>query len=133
MNTITALPTPPSRSDPVNFSARSDAFLGALPTFCTETNAVAAEVNANAITADVAADTATAQAGFAIAAANATLWVSGTNYAAGAGVYSPLTLASYRSNASGVSTVDPSLDATRWVRLGSSGVPDFILHSFGII
>lgn len=130
---ITALPTPPSRSDPVNFSTRADAFLGALPAFGTEANALATDVNADALAATSAADTATAQAGFAIAAANATLWVSGTNYAAGAGVYSPLTLASYRSNASGVSSVDPSLDTTRWVRLGSSGVPDFILHSFGII
>lgn len=130
---ITALPTPPSRSDPVNFSTRADAFLGALPAFGTEANVLATEVNANTTTASAAASTATAQAEFAIAAAGATLWISGTNYATGAGVYSPLTLASYRSNSSGVSTVDPSLDTTRWVRLGSSGVPDFILHSFGII
>lgn len=39
---ITALPTPPSRSDaPDLFSARGDAFLGALPTFRTEANAQA--------------------------------------------------------------------------------------------
>ena len=43
--TITALPTPPSRQDPANFAVRADAFLGALPTFATETNAVALEVN----------------------------------------------------------------------------------------
>lgn len=36
---ITALPTPPSRSDPVNFASRADAFLAALPTFVTELNA----------------------------------------------------------------------------------------------
>lgn len=35
---ITELPTPPSRQDPANFSARGDAFLGALPQFRTEIN-----------------------------------------------------------------------------------------------
>lgn len=130
---ITALPTPPSRSDPANFAARADAFLGALPTFATEVNSTASTVDSQSTTATNAANTATAQANAAISAVNATLWVSGNNYAIGAGVYSPLTLSSYRSNASGVSTVDPSLDTTRWVRLGSNGAPDFILHSFGII
>lgn len=43
--TITALPTPPSRSDdPGTFAAKSDALLGALPAFVTETNATAADV-----------------------------------------------------------------------------------------
>lgn len=46
MTTITSLPTPPSRQDTTNFNDRADAFLGALPTFATETNAVASEVNA---------------------------------------------------------------------------------------
>lgn len=63
MTTITALPTPPSRSDPVNFATRADAFLGALPTFATETNAVASETNA-------ASATATAQANIAVSASN---------------------------------------------------------------
>ena len=36
---ITALPTPPSRLDPVNFSARADSFLAALPQFAAEMNA----------------------------------------------------------------------------------------------
>ena len=38
--TITALPTPPSRLDPLNFSQRADDFLGALPQFVTEANAL---------------------------------------------------------------------------------------------
>jgi len=37
---ITALPTPPSRADKPNFSARSDAFVAALPLFVTEVNAL---------------------------------------------------------------------------------------------
>jgi hypothetical protein len=45
MTTITALPTPPSRSDPINFADRGDAFLGALPQFQSEVNLVAGEVN----------------------------------------------------------------------------------------
>lgn len=43
---ITPLPVPPSRQDPANFAARGDAFLGALPAFATEANALQADVNA---------------------------------------------------------------------------------------
>lgn len=60
--TITALPTPPSRSDPVNFAARGDAFLGALPAFATEANALSVEVNADAISAASSASLAAAAA-----------------------------------------------------------------------
>ena len=45
--TITALPTPPTRQDPDNFSIRADQFFSALPAFATEANALATEVNAN--------------------------------------------------------------------------------------
>jgi hypothetical protein len=41
---ITPLPTPPSTSDPANFDARADAFLGALPQFATECNAAATDL-----------------------------------------------------------------------------------------
>lgn len=57
--TITALPTPPSRSDPLNFATRADAFLGQLPQFATEANALASQVNTNAGTASTAATSAT--------------------------------------------------------------------------
>jgi hypothetical protein len=56
--TITALPTPPSRTDAANFSARADAFLSALPTFGTEANALAVEVNGYATNAAASASTA---------------------------------------------------------------------------
>lgn len=65
--TITALPTPPSRQDPLNFADRADDFLGALPQFVTEANALAIAVNvdeaATASSAAAAANSAaTAQA-----------------------------------------------------------------------
>lgn len=56
---ITLLPTPPSRQDPANFNVRADAFLGALPTFGTEANSLAADVNSKQTTASNAATTAT--------------------------------------------------------------------------
>lgn len=50
--TITPLPTPvPSTADPANFDTRADALLEALPTFVTETNTTAAQVNADAAAA----------------------------------------------------------------------------------
>lgn len=68
---ITALPTPPTRQEPSNFSERADAFLSALPTFGTEANALATDVNqdsidaaANALTAQSSASTAMASANF---------------------------------------------------------------------
>lgn len=45
--TISALPTPPSRSSPSTFSTLADAFIAALPTFVTECNAVATAMNLN--------------------------------------------------------------------------------------
>jgi hypothetical protein len=66
--TITALPTPPSRQDPANFSARGDTFMAALPTFITEANALQADVNSNQVAATSAAATATTKASDAAAA-----------------------------------------------------------------
>lgn len=48
--TITALPTPPLRSDPTNFASRADAFLAALPVFQAEANELAVAMNLNATT-----------------------------------------------------------------------------------
>lgn len=59
---ITALPTPPSTNDPANFNTRADAFLGQMPTFVTEANALSTEVNglATQVTADKGAAAASA-------------------------------------------------------------------------
>lgn len=118
---ITPLPTPPSRDDPANFATRADAFLGALPDFATEANALAVQVNANATTAAADADIAEASASAALAVAGAELWVSGTTYAIGDAVWSPINLQTYRRKTNGAGTTDPSLDATNWASLGASG------------
>ena len=55
---ITALPTPPSRTDAANFNVRAESFLGALPTFVTEANALATETNGYAASAAASASTA---------------------------------------------------------------------------
>lgn len=47
---ITPLPIPPLRSDPTNFAARGDEFLGALPQFQVEANALAVAMNLNSTT-----------------------------------------------------------------------------------
>lgn len=46
--TISALPTPPSRSDPTNFAVRADIFVAAFPTLRDEINAFAAAILAAA-------------------------------------------------------------------------------------
>lgn len=103
---ITALPPAPSRNSPTTFADVGDAFLSALPRFATEANTlrdtvVAAEANCIA----------------AAAAAGATVWVSGTTYAAGDARYSPLDYQTYRRKSTGAGTTDPSIDSTNWTRI----------------
>lgn len=76
---ITALPTPPSTNDPANFNTRADAFLGQMPTFVTEANALASEVSTN--TTQAAADRVQTGADRTAAAASAAsaLGAPGTN------------------------------------------------------
>lgn len=71
MTVVTQLPTPvPSTSDPSNFDTRADNFLGALPTFVSELNAVANEVNAYSSSASASASSASSSSATAVAAAN---------------------------------------------------------------
>lgn len=122
---ISALPTPPGPTDDVaTFNARAFALLGALPAFVTEANAQAVDVNADAAAAD--ADAASALASklaaevardAAAASAGATLWVSGTTYALGVRVWSPVNQQVYRRTVAGAGTTDPSLDGTNWARV----------------
>lgn len=123
--TITPLPTPPSRStDPTNFAIEADAFVAALPEFANDANAqatyldnLAATVDADAASAAADADIASAAATSALAAADVGLWVSGTTYAIGDNVISPISFQTYRRKTSGAGTTDPSLDATNWALL----------------
>ncbi len=142
---ISALPSPPSRQDPANFADEADAFLGALPDFGTESNAladylenttaVAAEASAtaaatsatNAATSATTATTqATAAANSATVAANSAAsaggveWVSGTSYAVGYVVYSPIDFLNYRCIQATSGTTDPSLDDVNWVSLAGT-------------
>ena len=135
---ITTLPSPPSRQDPANFATEADAFLGALPTFQSEANAlgnyldgvgaaVDSDATAAAASASAAATSATNAANSATAAANsaasagAVLWVSGTSYSVGYVVYSPVNYQNYRCIQATSGTTDPSLDEVNWVQLGGSG------------
>lgn len=127
---VTALPTPPSTASPTNFDTQADAFLGALPTFQTQNNALAANVFANATDAATSATTAAAQvtlatnqataAASSASMAGATLWVSGTTYALGDARYSPINLQTYRRKTAGAGTTDPSLDGTNWQQINGS-------------
>lgn len=121
MTIITQLPVPPSRTTPSQFSSRADAFLGALPGFVTETNAVAGEVNADKTTAVNSAGIAVTKAAEAVAAAaaaagdaNAAQWVSGTTYTIGTVVWSPSNYLSYIRKTNGAGTTDPMSDPTNW-------------------
>jgi hypothetical protein len=137
--TISALPTPPSRSDaPDVFSDRADAFLGALPTFQSQINSVSTyldglgmAVDADAAASAINAANAEAAADAAVAASGATLWVSGTTYTAGAVVWSPLTYQTFRRKTNGAGTTDPSLDTTNWQALTTSGsaLADYVVRT----
>lgn len=71
--TITALPTPPNRTDPTTFSARADAWVAAVPTFSNQIAAVGTNAFNNATeaqqSATSAASSASAASGSATAAA----------------------------------------------------------------
>lgn len=118
MTTISTLPTAPSRADPATFVARSDALLGALAGFVSETNLVSGEVNAGASlassSASDAAISAAAASGSAITA-GAVAWVSGATYALGDVRFSLVDFQTYRRTSSGAGTTDPSSDGANWV------------------
>lgn len=122
MTTVTALPIPPSRQDPLNFSTRADEFLGALPTFGTELNLVAGEVNTNASNASTAASTAATQAG--IATTQAGIATTKANEATTARNEAVALTESYQGSLSADPTLDKSgnpLEAGDWYINSSTG------------
>ena len=98
---ITLLPTPPSRQDPNNFAVRADAFLGALPTFGTEANALANTVNGYQLTAGLAASNASASATAAATSATA---------AANSATSAAASFDSFDDRYLGAKTANPTLD-----------------------
>jgi len=120
---ISALPTPPSRQDPTNFNDRADAFLGALPQFQSEANALQTDVNQKQLNATYSATLAAASELAAANTANATLWTSGT-YAVGVNKFSPSNFRTYRRKIAGTSSTDPASDPSGWQLLTSLGDVD---------
>lgn len=129
--TMTPLGPVPSTSDPANFDAEADGFLGQLPTFESELAAVASNVYNNALFAESEATDAETSAAAAMvsetaanqsaidaaAAAGAAPWSALTSYSPPTTVYSPLDLKSYRcilAIAGNISNPDPSLDPAHW-------------------
>lgn len=103
---ITALPTPPSRSDPGTFAARGDAFMTALPTFATEANVLQTDVNAKQAAAAVSANAAQADRILCDAAAAAVAAQSPVANAAAAAA-SALAAAAYASTAQATNPDSP--------------------------
>lgn len=123
---------PPSSADPANFDARADAKVAEDAAKVSEFNGLAGNVYDNALEAyasavnagtqrtgaEAAALAATAAANAAAGSAGATFWVSGTTYANGARVISPLNSQLYRrTSASGSGTTDPSADYSNYTRV----------------
>lgn len=101
-------------------TAAADATNAAQATVDAAVNSAQSSAADSAFSASAASDSADAaatSAETAAAATNAVLWVSGTTYAVGALVYSPLDNRIYRSLSAFTSTTDPSADATNWVQL----------------
>lgn len=158
---ITALPTPPTTADPLNFDTRADAFVLALVTLRNEINAIstvnydnAVDAAASATSAATQVGLATTQVGLATAQANiattqasaasnsallaasyagAAVWVTGTTYAIGDVRYSTLNQKVYRRITAGAGSTDPSLDSTNWkiINNGASYVKVYGQQNFG--
>ncbi|MBV6321894.1 hypothetical protein [Duganella violaceipulchra] len=134
--TITQVITPlPANPDPAvdgaeQFSIKAAASVLAQKAMVPELNTMTAQMNTTAsqVTTDAATATALAAAAAASAmdaasaataaanASNAIKWVSGTTYADGDVVWSPLSSGrfGYRRIGAGAGTTDPSLDPTHW-------------------
>lgn len=133
---ITTLPPAPQRSDSVNFAAKADLFLSALPTFGEEANTLAEGVNAKAAEAAQDANEAAQSAQTALTAANTALGATAFK-----GPWSTLTgalnvpatvfhLGQYwilQQNLPNVAAVQPGTDLTKWVPLVAGAAPSVLI------
>jgi len=128
--TITPLPAAPDAATqtPSAYAVTATAFAEALPALVTEQNTLSGQINtvsgevaANAVTAAADAVTAAAAATAAENFSGAVEWVSGTTYALGSVVWSPIDFKPYRRIIAGAGITDPSADATNWFSLSPSG------------
>ena len=71
---------------------------------------------------------ANASAAAAAVSAGAALWVSGSTYALGDVVWSPVTYYTYRRIVAGAGTTDPSADAANWALAGSAA-PQLVIST----
>ncbi|MGV7210506.1 hypothetical protein ACLB1G_21945 [Oxalobacteraceae bacterium A2-2] len=111
------------------FDAAIDQFMRQVPTTIDQMNTLGYQTDQNRIAAGdsatlaatkataaaASAADATSAAAAATVAANVTKWVSGTNYADGTVVWSPITGYPYRRIGAGSGTTDPSLDTAHYV------------------
>ena len=119
---ITPLPPAPEPTDSTaQFNSKAFAWVGAIDQFTTEANALGAAADADATTAVNAKNDAELARDGAVAASNVTKWVSGTTYAQGAVVWSPISFVNFRRKIAGGGTTDPSLDSTNWEQVTGTG------------
>lgn len=111
---VDQLPPEPSTNSPSTFSALMDAFLAALKGFRNQLVSAGAAAYANALEAFDSATAAVGAANTAVSAVGNLKWVSGTNYADGAAVWSPIDRRTYRRLGAGAGTTDPSADLVNW-------------------
>ena len=133
---ITPLPDPPQRTDPANFATKADAFLGALPDFATEANALATTVNGYKTDAEAAQ--AAAEAAQAVAQTSANFkgnWSDQTGAAAVPySVYHEGNYWQLVSNLADVTASEPGVTAA-WKVIGGVILADGLdqLQSFSVV
>lgn len=119
---VSAAPGVPIRGTST-FKILVDAFLTWMALVVPQLSDIALNVYNNALDCYNNAVAAAASAANAAGIAGATVWVSGTAYAAGVSKFSPLNFKTYRSRAPVTSAVDPASDPTNWELLSYGALP----------